>query len=333
MEAKDIGMKAVSLEELLEAGCHFGHQVTRHNPKARDYIFEARDNIHIIDLEKTKEGLDEAMVYVQALARRGGTMIILGAKRQAADIVKEEVARAKEENADGLFFVTNRWIGGILTNFSEITKNFKRLKQLTDRLNNPDEKAKYTKKEMSLWEKERAKLAQFYSGIADMQRTPDAVFIIDTHLEHLAVREAIATGVKTVGMTDTNADPTLINYAIPANDDAVGSIKLITHAIVDAWVDGRKAAEKDKAEAEKKAAANEAPSDAKAMEGKKASKGASETKEVKAEEKQPAKKATKPVKKPAPAKAAADKPAKKAVKTAKEKIDATKETPEKISVE
>lgn len=294
-------MRTVTLEELLEAGCHFGHQVTRQNPKARDYIFEARDSINIIDLEKTKEGLDEAFSYVRSLAAKEGTsLVVLGAKRQAADIVKEEVGRAHKEGADGLFYVTNRWIGGILTNLPEITKNFKRLNYLSERLHNPEEKAKYTKKEVSLWERERQKLDQFYSGIANMQKIPDALFIIDTHFENLAVREALATGVKTVGITDTNADPTLIDYPIPANDDAVGSIKLITSVIVDAWIEGRKAA---KTTEEK--AAKETPSDAKAMEGRE------ETKEKK------------------PRKTAA----KKSVKTSEEKIEETKETPEKVSVE
>ena len=298
-------MKQVTLEELLEAGCHFGHQVTRQNPKARDYIFEARDGINIINLEKTKEGLDEAVAFVKALASKEATsLIVLGAKRQATDIVKEEVTRAQKEGAYGLFYVTNRWIGGILTNLSEITKNFKRLNYLSARLQDPEEKAKYTKKEISLWEKERQKLDQFYSGIADMQKIPDALFIIDTHIENLAVREAIATHVKTVGITDTNADPTLIDYAIPANDDAVGSIKLITSVIVDAWIEGRKKGKEMKETQE--------------------TKGVKETEEPKGSEvKQEEPKGKKPRKTAA----------KKAVKTAKEKIEETKETPEKVSVE
>lgn len=225
---KDTNMKAVSLEELLEAGCHFGHQTTRHNPKARDFVFEARDGIHIIDLEKTKQGLDEAVEFVHKLAARGGTMIVLGSKRQAAPIVREEYKKAKEAGVQGLYVVTNRWIGGILTNFPEVTKNFNRLKDITSKLQNDFEKSKYTKKEISLWEKEKNKLESFYGGISDMTRPADALFIIDTHLEQLAVREAKATGVKIVGITDTNADPTDIDYPIPANDDAVGSIKLIT---------------------------------------------------------------------------------------------------------
>lgn len=248
-------MKEITLEELLEAGCHFGHQVTRHNPKSRDFVFEARDNIHIIDLTKTKEGLDDAAAYVKSVAAKGGSLIVVGTKRQARDIVIEEVKRARvalaglsqQEGADGIFMVTNRWIGGILTNFSEVAKNYKKLKNLTEKLKNDEEKAKYTKKEVGLWEKERQKLESFYSGIADMARIPTAVFIIDTHLEELAVNEAREMGVKTVGIVDTNANPFIIDYPIPANDDAVGSIKLIATHIIDAWIEGKKGAEEQKA--------------------------------------------------------------------------------------
>ena len=177
-------MRNVTLEELLEAGCHFGHQVSRHNPKARDYIFEARDNVHIIDLAKTKEGLDEAAEFVKKLAQKGGSMIVLGAKRQAEPVVKEQAQRAKDAGVDGLYFVTNRWIGGTLTNFPEVSKNFTRLKDLTKFMDTPSEKARFTKKEIALMERERQKLNSFYWGIQDMKRTPDAVFIIDTHLEY-----------------------------------------------------------------------------------------------------------------------------------------------------
>ncbi len=231
-------MREITLEELLEAGCHFGHQITRHNPKSRDFVFEARDNIHIIDLAKTKEGLEQAMTFVKNLAAKNGTMIVVGPKRQARGIVAEEVKRAQDAGVDGLFAVTNRWIGGTLTNFSEVSKNYKRLKDFTARLQNDEEKARFTKKEVGQWEKSRVKLESFYGGLANAQGTPDALFIIDTHLEALAVREARAMHVKTVGIVDTNADPFVIDYPIPANDDAVGSIKLIVSAIIDAWIEG-----------------------------------------------------------------------------------------------
>lgn len=243
-------MKTITLEELLEAGCHFGHQVTRQNPKARDFVFESRDNIHIIDLAKTKEGLDQAAAFIKQVALSGGDIVIIGTKRQAQPIVEEEVKRARESlalsskkdsenpNTAQIFSVTNRWIGGTLTNSAEVSKNYKKLKDLTHMLQTEEEKSKYTKKEIGLFERERQKLLQLYGGIADMRELPKALFIIDTHLETLAVDEAKKMGVPTVGIVDTNADPQLINYPIPANDDAVGSIQLITHYIVDAWLEG-----------------------------------------------------------------------------------------------
>ena len=251
-------MKDISLEELLEAGCHFGHQVTRGNPKARDFVFEARDNIQIIDLTKTKEGLDEAASFVKSLGQRGGNLLVVGTKRQARQIIEEEIARAKDllkndklGSADKLFYITQRWIGGVLTNFSEVSKNFKKLKDLDEKLASPEEKAKYTKKEIGLWDKERQGLDAYYKGIIKMQQKPDALFIIDSHLEDLAVREARNVGVPTVAIVDTNADPYLIDHPIPANDDAVGSIKLIVSHIMDAWVEGIKSQKPEKTEAEK----------------------------------------------------------------------------------
>ncbi|GDX62030.1 30S ribosomal protein S2 [Candidatus Levyibacteriota bacterium] len=233
-------MKDITLEELLEAGCHFGHQVTRHNPKSRDFVFEARDNIHIIDLAKTKEGLDEATSFIRNLAKKdGSTIIVVGTKRQAQPIVIEQVEKLKKEGIPGIYYVTNRWIGGILTNFPEVLKNFKKLKELGYRLQSDDEKAKYTKKEVGMWEKSRQKLESFYGGICDMERTPDALFIVDTHMEDLAVRESMRTNTTTVGIVDTNADPAVINYPIPANDDAAASLQLIISRIADAWAEGK----------------------------------------------------------------------------------------------
>lgn len=276
-------MRNITLEELLEAGCHFGHQVTRQNPKARDYVFEARDNIHIIDLGKTKEGLEEAGKFVVEHAKKGGSLIVLGAKKQASDIVKAEVKRAREAGATDLYFVTNRWIGGTLTNYGEVSKNYRRLKELTSKLENRSEQAGYTKKEIGKWKEEKAKLEVFYGGIADMKKPADAVFIIDTHLEDLAVKEVRAMGAKIVGICDTNSDPTLIDYVIPANDDAVGSIELITKYIVDAWLEGKqhvaKEAEK-KVEDDKKAAQKAEKDAAKAKEDQeKAEKKAQEKRE------------------------------------------------------
>ncbi len=251
-------MRTLTLEELLEAGCHFGHQVTRQNPKARDYIFEARDNIHIIDLAKTKEGLEEAAGYVKDVAKKGGSMLVLATKRQAEGVIKEELERAAKDEVTGLYSVTKRWIGGTLTNFQEVSKNYKKLKDLSEKLTSRQAQTGYTKKEIGQWEKTRQKLSVYYGGIQEMSRLPDVLFIIDTHLENLAVREARELGIKVVGITDTNADPTLVDYAIPANDDAVGSIKIIAEYIIDAWIEGRRAmklqGEKAVREAEKKEA-------------------------------------------------------------------------------
>lgn len=237
-------MREITLEELLGAGCHFGHQVTRGNPKARDYIFEARDNIHIIDLAKTKAGLEEAGKFIFSLAQRNGSLIVVGTKRQAQGIVEEEIKRAKQETSgkteNEIFSVTQRWVGGTLTNFSEVVKNFKKLKDLLEKLASEEERSKYTKKEVGLWEKERQKLERLYGGIADLKKIPDAVFVIDSHLEDLAIDEAGKMGVTTVAIVDTNANPEAVDYPIPANDDATGSIKLITSYIVDAWKEGRK---------------------------------------------------------------------------------------------
>src|SRR3989344_5933692 len=238
-------MREIILEELLEAGCHFGHQVTRSNPKARDYIFEARDNIHIIDLGKTKAGLEEAGRFIFNLAAKNGSLIVVGTKRQAQGIVEEEVKKAKQQvflgkTENEIFFVTQRWVGGTLTNFSEVVKNFKKLKDLLEKLASEEERSKYTKKEVGLWEKERQKLASLYGGIADLKKIPDAVFVIDSHLETLAIDEAGKMGVATVAIVDTNANPQIVDYPIPANDDATGSIKLITSYIIDAWIEGKK---------------------------------------------------------------------------------------------
>ncbi len=241
-------MKQITLEELLEAGCHFGHQVTRSNPKARDFVFEARDNIQIIDLAKTKEGLDEAGEFARTLGQNGGSLLVVGTKRQAREIIQQEVARVKDllketnkVHNNSLYYITQRWIGGILTNFSEVSKNFKKLQDLKEKTTNPEEKSKYTKKELGLFEKEIQRLESFYSGISEMKDKPQALFIIDSRMENLAVREAANMDVKTIAIVDTNADPFLIDHPIPANDDAVGSIKLIVSHILDAWVEGVKA--------------------------------------------------------------------------------------------
>ncbi len=280
-------MRTVSLEELLEAGCHFGHQVSRQNSKAKDYIFESRDKIHIIDLEKTKEGLEDAGKFIKDVARRNGTLLVLGTKRQAETVLQEERKRMVADEVSGMYFVTKRWIGGTLTNFSEVAKNYKKLKDLTAKLKDPRERSKYTKKELSDWDKNRAKLEAFYGGIADMPTVPDAIFIIDTHLEHVAAGESKRAGIPTVGITDTNADPTIITYPVPANDDAVGSLKLIISYIFDAWAEGRTMGAAE-AKSKKEAAASNAVQDEKSKDTTSASNAAGANvakKDVKSSEK------------------------------------------------
>lgn len=255
-------MRDITLEELLEAGCHFGHQVTRHNPKSRDFVFEARDNVHIIDLAKTKEGLEAAAEFLKSISAKGGKVIIVGTKRQAQPIIEEEIKRVVEALAKGedqvergeekkpsdfgIFFARERWIGGTLTNFSEVAKNFKKLRDFDALFKNEYEKAKYTKKELGIFDKERQKLERFYGGVLEMKENPDAMLVVDTHMDELAVKEATEVGVPTVGIVDTNADPFLIDYPVPANDDAVGSIKCIVRYLMDAWVEGRELAKDGK---------------------------------------------------------------------------------------
>lgn len=247
-------MKNITLEELLEAGCHFGHQVSRSNPKARDFIFEARDGIHIIDLAKTKEGLEEAGKFIKTLGQNpSANLVIVGTKRQTQEILKSELERVTKEikGDSGLYTVTNKWIGGLLTNFSEVSKNFKRLADLMHKLETPSEQEGYTKKEVGGWGKQKEKLWSFYGGVYKLTKTPDALFIIDSHLEHLAVEEAAKMKVPTVAITDTNSDPALVKYPIPANDDAVGSLELIIGYILDAWKEGRNSIKIEKPKEEK----------------------------------------------------------------------------------
>lgn len=279
-------MKQITLEELLEAGCHFGHQVTRQNPKAREFVFESRDNIHIIDLGKTKEGLEEAAQFLLETAKKPeSSLLIVGTKRQAQPIIAEELERVKGEAKDkalDTFTVTNRWIGGTLTNTLAIEKNYARLNELREKIKSEEWKQKYTKRELMLFEREMEKLASFYSGIVDMKKLPSVLFIIDTHTEDLAVREARRMGIPVVGIVDTNADPDLIDYVIPANDDAVGSLKLIIGYIFDAWLEGKTGVE---VKAEKKATKKE--------EAKEEVVASKEEKVSEEKEEKPSKKATK----------------------------------------
>lgn len=240
-------MKDITLEELLAAGCHFGHQVNRRNPKAAEFIYEARAGVNIIDLGKTREGLLKAAEFVKNLASNGGNIIVVGTKRQASPIVEQEVERARKAGALNIYYTTSRWIGGILTNFSEVSKNFKKLEDIEKIITS--DSSDYTKREKLLFERERQKLLTLYRGILGLKGTPDAMFVVDTHLESTAVREGRKMNVTLVGITDTNSDPSVIDYPIPANDDATGSIQLIVSYIVDAFIEGAKKGLESKSDA------------------------------------------------------------------------------------
>lgn len=227
------------LTEFLEAGCHFGHQVRRWNPKMKPYLYTARDGVHIFDLVKTSEGLKKASGYVRDLVASGGQVLFVGTKRQARAIVREEAHKV------GAPFVTERWLGGIITNWEQIKKSIDRLMEMKEKKEKGEYK-KYTKKENVLIDREIARLERFFGGLVSLSKIPDALFVVDTHREMVAVAEARSRGVAVVGIVDSNAEPELVDQVIPANDDAVRSIKLIVSKIAEAYAAGKAIAEKQK---------------------------------------------------------------------------------------
>lgn len=244
-------MKDITLKELLEAGCHFGHQSNRWHPKAARYIYTERDGVHIIDLAKTREGLMAAGEYLQNLAKSGSTVVFVATKRQAKPIALELIERINEAFKDqesGFNYLLERWPGGMLTNFEVLSKNFHKMSFLLEQ----SENVTLTKKERLLAKREHDKLGKYYNGIKTLNRLPGAVFLVDPKREQGSVREATAMNIPLVGICDTNCNPDQINYAIPANDDAVGSIRIIMSYLVDCWIEGRMAYLK-KASEEKKA--------------------------------------------------------------------------------
>lgn len=226
---------AVTMKDLLEAGAHFGHQVKRWNPKMKKYIFGKRNGIYIIDLQKTVKLFKDASAFVTEAAAQGKRVLFVGTKRQAQEIVLEEANRC------GMFYVSNRWLGGTLTNFVTIRRSIERLKDLEGML--ADTEAALTKKEYAALDHEREKLQKNLLGIREMDGLPDVLFVIDPSKEHIAVSEANKLGIPIVAMIDTNCDPEPIDYPIPANDDAIRSIRLITVAIADAVLAGYNLAE------------------------------------------------------------------------------------------
>ncbi len=227
-------MADVSLKELLEAGAHFGHQTRRWNPKMKQYIYGARGGVHIIDLTKTAPMLEAAIKFVHGVATDGGKVLLVGTKRQAAAIVQEEAKAA------GMPFVTERWLGGMLTNFRTIRLQVNRLKKLEAGLESGDFESKYNKKEVLDFTNEAAGLERVFGGIKDMDQLPAAIFVVDVSKESIAVAEARKLSIPVVAIADTNVDPDLIDYPVPANDDALKTVKLITHVIAQAAADGAK---------------------------------------------------------------------------------------------
>lgn len=221
-------MSNVTLEQMLEAGVHFGHQTFRWNPKMKPFIFDARDGVHIIDLTKTEQKLKAAVDFVAKLAKQGELLLLVSTKRQASDIIKN---LAKENK---LPYVTDHWPGGLLTNFMTMKNRINYLKQLREKVAT-NSFGDLTKKEIGLLEKELANLEESFGGLDNLNKLPGAIFVVDVLREKIAVREAVKLGIPIIAMVDTNADPTGIDYVIPANDDAKNGIILISHAITDAF--------------------------------------------------------------------------------------------------
>jgi small subunit ribosomal protein S2 len=228
-------LASITMKELLEAGVHFGHQTKRWNPRMKEYIFGERNGIYIIDLQKTLKMFKDASKYVQDIAAEGKTVLFVGTKRQAQDAISEEAQRC------GMFYVNQRWLGGLLTNWVTVQKSVKRLKELDDMASD----GRYEllpKKEVIKLERERKHLQANLAGIKSMNRLPDAVFVIDSNKEQIAVREARKLGIPVVAVVDTNCDPTEVDYVIPGNDDALRAIRLFTSKIAESIVEGVQAA-------------------------------------------------------------------------------------------
>jgi len=223
----------VTIKDLLEAGVHFGHQTKRWNPKMKKFIFTARSGIYIIDLQKTLQCLEIACQKVKEMVAEGQSLLFVGTKKQAQGVVKEEALRC------GAFYVTERWLGGMLTNFQTIRRNVKRLKDL-ERMKEDGTFDKLTKKEVLKLEKERTKLEKVLGGIKEMNRLPGLLFVVDAKKERIAVAEGSKLGIPIVAIIDTNSDPDPISFPVAANDDAIKSIRVITHQIAEAALEAQK---------------------------------------------------------------------------------------------
>jgi small subunit ribosomal protein S2 len=226
-------MAEVTMKQLLEAGVHFGHQTSRWNPKMKPYIFGARNGIYIIDLQQTVTMLADACSFVRDLAARGGSLLMVGTKKQAQDAVLEEAERC------GVHYVSNRWLGGTLTNFQTVKQSVERLKKLEEMLEDPVVTEALKKRELLEMSRERDRLIHTLGGIKTMRRVPDALFVIDTLKEEIAVKEANKLGIPVVAVVDSNCDPDPVEWRIPGNDDAIRAIRLFCAAIADSVEEGR----------------------------------------------------------------------------------------------
>ncbi len=223
--------KSASVEELLKSGAHFGHLTRRWNPKMKEFIFMSRNGIHIIDLKKTEAYLKEALKEVSELARAGKTILFVGTKKQAQEIIKTEAIRC------GMPFITHRWLGGMLTNFSTVRKSISRMEEI-EKMKTDGTFDEITKKEGLMLEREQLKLEQTLGGIANMNRIPGAIFVVDTIKEHIAINEAVKLNIPIIALVDTNSDPDIPDYIIPANDDSARTIQLLTSLVADAIIEG-----------------------------------------------------------------------------------------------
>ena len=225
-------MAVVAMKQLLEAGVHFGHQTRRWDPRMAEYIFQARNGIHIIDLQKTSKKLDEAYAFIKEQAEDGKTILFVGTKKQAQDCVKEAAEKS------GMFYVNERWLGGTLTNFKTIRKRIERLKEL-EKMQEDGTFDVLPKKEVILLKKEMDKLEKNLGGIKNMEVVPDVIFVVDPKKEHIAIKEARKLGLPIVGLVDTNCDPNDVDYVIPGNDDAIRAVKLVTDVLANAVIEGK----------------------------------------------------------------------------------------------
>ena len=236
-------MSVISMKQLLEAGVHFGHQTRRWNPKMAPYIYTERNGIYIIDLQKSVGMVDDAYNAIADIVSNGGTILFVGTKKQAQDAVKAEAERC------GMYYVNERWLGGMLTNFKTIESRIKRLKDIR-RMSEDGTFDVLPKKEVIKLNKELEKLEKNLGGIKDMKRIPDAIFVVDPKKEHICIQEARALGITLIGICDTNCDPEELDYVIPGNDDAIRAVKLIVSKMADAVIEANQGATESDEEAE-----------------------------------------------------------------------------------